>query len=95
MLVLLLDAVDFVLRGGVEDIPLSLSGRADLENTSLVSASVAVVGSAPHGGQPVIEHDHVPFITELVCAENVCHGVDLEELLDDLCAKRITCSSWT
>jgi len=95
VLVLLLDAVYFVLRGGVEDVPFSLSGGADLENTSLVSTSVAVVGSAPHGGQPVIEHDHVPFITELVCAENVCHGVDLEELLDDLCAKGVTGSSWT
>lgn len=95
MLVLLLNAVDFVLRSGVEDVPFPLSSRADLENTSLVSASVAVIGSAPHGGQPVIEHNHVPFITELVCAENVCHGVDLEELLDNLCAKRVAGSSWT
>lgn len=49
MLVLLLDAMDFVLRSGVEDIPFSLSSRADLEDTSLISASVAVVGSTPDG----------------------------------------------
>lgn len=30
-----------------------------------------------------------------MCAENVCHGVDLEEFLDDLCAKGVTSSSWT
>ena len=95
MLVLLLNAVYFVLRGGVKDVPFPLPSRADLENTGFVAASVAVVGSAPHGRQPVIEHDHVPFITELVCAENVCHGVDLEEFLDDLSAKRVTGSSWT
>lgn len=95
MLVLLLDAVDFVLRSCIEDIPLSLSSRADLENTGLVSTSIAVVGSAPDSGQPVIEHDHVPFITELVSAENVCHRVDLEEFLDDLSAESVASSSWT
>jgi hypothetical protein len=95
VLVLLLNAVDFVLRSCIKDIPLSLSSGADLENTSLISASVAVVGSAPDGGQPVVEHDHVPFITELVSAENVCHGVDLEEFFDDLSAKGVTSSSWT
>lgn len=68
VLILLLDAMDFVLRSCIKDIPLSLSSRADLENTSLVSASVAIVGSTPDGGQPVVEHDHVPFITELVGA---------------------------
>lgn len=76
-MVLLLNAVDFVLRSCIEDVPVSLSSRTDFENTGLVSTSVAVVRSAPDGGQPVIEHDHVPFITELVSTENVCHGVDL------------------
>jgi hypothetical protein len=85
----------FVLGSGIEDVPLSLSCRADLEDASLVSTSVAIVGCAPDGGQSVIEHDHVPLITELMCAENVYHGVDLEELLDDLCAKGVAGSSRT
>jgi hypothetical protein len=85
----------FVLGSGIKDVPLSLSCRADLEDASLVSTSVAIVGCAPDGGQSVIEHDHVPFITELMCAENVYHRINLKELLDDLCAKGITGSSRT
>ena len=95
MLVLLFNAVYFVLRGGIEDIPFPFSSRTDLENASLVSTSVAIVGGTPDGGQPVIEHDHIPFITKLVCAEDVCHRVDLEELLDDLSTKGVASSSWT
>jgi hypothetical protein len=85
----------FVLGSGIKDIPFSLSCRADLEDASLVSTSVAIVGCTPDGRQSVVEHDHVPFVTKLMCAENVYHGVDLEEFLDDLCAKCITGSSWT
>lgn len=94
LLLLLLQAMNFVFRRCVKYIPLSLSTRTDFEHTGQVSTSVAVVGCAPYRREAVIKHDHVALVAQLMGAEDVIHAVDLEEFLHYLRSECVSCSSW-
>lgn len=81
--------MQIILRRRVKDVEESLPLIANLEHARHVPASVAVVRRAPDGAQPVIVQDLIPFLTELVRAEDVVHPVDVEELLHNLRAERV------
>ena len=93
LLLLLLRPMRIILRRRVEDIPLPLTPRADFQYTGQIAASVAVVGCAPDRRQSVVEHDHVPFITQLVRAQDVRHTVDFQELLHHLRSESVSGAS--
>lgn len=92
-LVLLLPSMQIVLRRGIKDIEEPLPLIANLEHARHVPTSIAVIRRAPDRAQPIVVEHLIPFLTELVRAEDVVHFVDVQELLDDLCAERVACAS--
>lgn len=95
LLLLLRNSVRLVFGCRVENVEVSFSSWGNLEDAGQITATVTVIRGTPNSRQAIIKHDHVPLIAELMCAQNVRHGVDLEELLHDLRAKCISSSSWT
>ena len=92
-LVLLLPPVQIILRRRIKHIEVPVPLIAHLEHARHVPAPIAVIRRAPDGAQPVIVQDLIALLTELVRAEDVVHLVDVEELLDDLCAEGVSCAS--
>ena len=92
-LVLLLPPVQIILRRRIKHIEVPLPLIAHLEHARHIPAPIAVIRRAPDGAQPVIVQNLIALLTELVRAEDVIHFVDVEELLDHLCAKRVSCAS--
>lgn len=72
---------------------MSLAIWSDFEDTSVVAASIAVIGGAPNCAELVIEENTVTFHTELVSAENVLHIVHLKEFFHDLRTESVASAS--
>jgi hypothetical protein len=79
-----------ILRACVKDIEKSLSRIADLENAGHIPAAVAVVRCAPHSTQSIVIENLESFLAQLVCSEDVRHGIHLEELPDNLRSEGVT-----
>lgn len=94
LLVLLLHPVRFVLRCSVKNVPLSLAPRPDFQYRCQIPASVAIVWCTPDCREAIVKHDHIPLITQLMCAENVVHAIHFQKLLDHLRPKCVSGSSW-
>lgn len=92
-LILLLPPMQIVLRRRIKDIEKPLPLIADLEHARHVPTPVAIVGRAPDGAQSIVIEDLISLLTELVRAEDVGHFVDVQELLDDLCAESVARAS--
>ena len=89
-LVLLLPPMQIILRRRVKDVEEPLPLIANLEHARHVPAPVAVIRRAPDRAQVIVVQDLVALLTELVRAEDVVHPVNVEELLDDLRAERVS-----
>ena len=92
-LVLLLPPMQIILRRRVKHIEDPVPLIAHLEHARHVAAPIAVIRRAPDGAQPVVVQDLIALLTELVRAEDVAHLVDVEELLDHLCAESVSRAS--
>ena len=79
-----------VFRGGSEHIEEAFAGVTDLQHAGHVSASVAVVGRAPHGAQPIVVEHLEALLTQLMGSQDVVHIVHCEELLNHLGAECIS-----
>ncbi len=82
-----------ILRRGIKDIKKPFSRIPDLEHARHVPAAIAIIGRTPHRTESVVIQHLVPLLTELMCSEDMRHGVDVQEFAHDLGPESISCSS--
>lgn len=71
---------------------LRLAVKATCERVG-ANSPVAVIGCTPDCTELVVVQDRVTLHAQLVRAEDMTHAVELQELLDDRCAERISRAS--
>ena len=71
LLCLLLIPMHIVLWRSIENVEVSVTSIADFQDTCKISASIAVVWSAPDRAQAIIVENLVSFLTELMCPQYV------------------------
>lgn len=86
--------MEIILGCSRKDIEVSFASIADFQHASHVATAITVIRSTPDGAKSVIVEYLVAFLAELVSTKNVGHIVDIEELLDNLSPKSVTCSAW-
>mmetsp|Transcript_8049 Transcript_8049/g.11946 ORF Transcript_8049/g.11946 Transcript_8049/m.11946 type:complete len:247 (+) Transcript_8049:462-1202(+) len=66
----------------------------DLHNSSLVTATITVVGGRENSHDTLIVLPLVPFHHKLMSSSNKTQPIDVRELLCNVLTKRVSCSSW-
>lgn len=75
-----------------EDVEEALTSVAYFQNTGHIATAVAVVGCAPYRSELIIVQYLKSLLAELMCAQDVVHVIDREELLDHLATESVACT---
>lgn len=93
LLGLLFSAMDIVLRRCGENIEIPFARVTDFKHAGQIATSVAVIWRAPNSAKPVVVEYLIPFLAQLMRAQNMRHTVHLKELPHHLCPKGVSCTA--
>lgn len=85
----------FIVGHGVEDLEVLFEVRPNVQDGRHIAATVAVIGSAPHGDELLVELVLVSFLNELMSSADEFETVDLHELVRHASTKQPTRASRT
>jgi hypothetical protein len=86
-------SIPLILWCRFKDIEMLRERTTNFQDTRHVSATITIIWGGPNGRETIIVEDGETFHTELMCTQDMYHGIDFEELLDDLSTECVTSSS--